>query len=346
MKRRPTIRDVAKAAGVSVGSVSRVLNGGHYASSDLSDKVIKAIHDLNYQPDVVAQSMRLKSTQMVSCMLAELSNPLYAEIVDAVEEHLQRAGYLVVISTTKNDVRREIAMISSIRRRRMDGLIFMGGNETFDDVNAELLDLEIPTILIDREIPAHYDSIYVDHRGGAIEATKYLIGLGHTRIALLVPNLNVRAGRERVAGYKAAFASANLALDPDMIRPQKASTSFAYSEVYQLLQSPNPPTAVIVLGTRTLAGVLKAAAARGLSIPNDLSVVSVGDTDIARCATPAITALRWDLAALGRGAAELLIEQLNGVKRPEALHLSVPTELIIRNSCAAPHAKTKKRTRG
>ncbi len=346
MKRRPTIRDVAKAAGVSVGSVSRVLNGGHYASSDLSGKVTKAIQELNYQPDVVAQSMRLKSTQTIGCMLAELANPMYAEIVDAVEERLQREGYLVVMSTTRNDLARETAMISSIHRRRMDGLIFMAGDETFAEVNGELSELGVPVVLIDREVPHKHDAVYVDHRGGAVEATKYLIGLGHTRIALLVSNQNVRAGRERAAGYRQAFADAGMPVDPNLIRVQKASTSFAYSEVDRLLQDEYPPTAIIALGTRTLAGVLKAVSTRGLSIPDDISIVSVGDTDIARCATPGITAIRWNLTEQGRVAAELLIDQLNDAKRSEPVRLSIPTELIIRNSCAAPRAYLKKRARG
>ncbi|HEX7075498.1 MAG TPA: substrate-binding domain-containing protein [Hyphomicrobiaceae bacterium] len=346
MKRRPTIRDVAKAAGVSVGSVSRVLNGGPYASPDLQSKVARAISDLDYQPDVVAQSMRLRSTQTIGCMLSEFTNPMYAEIVDAIEERLQREGYLLVCATTRNDAPRETAMISSIRRRRMDGLIVMAGNETFDDVNKALVELEIPTVLIDREVPVNYDAIYVDHRGGAIEATRYLIGLGHKRIALLMPSVQVRPGRERAEGYKAALREAGLPVDPNLIRPQKASTSFAFSEVDRLLQSEDPPTAIITLGTRMLAGVLKAVAARGLSIPDDMSIVSVGDTDIVRCAAPAITAIKWDLAEQGRDAAGLLIEQLNGVKRAGPVHLSLPTELIIRNSCAAPRSRTKKRVRG
>lgn len=346
MKRRPTIRDVAKAAGVSVGSVSRVLNDGPYASPDLKSKVARAINDLDYQPDVVAQSMRLRSTLTIGCMLSEFTNPMYAEIVDAIEERLQQESYLLVCATTRNDAARETAMISSIRRRRMDGLIVMAGNETFSDVNSALTELEIPTVLIDRDIPANYDAIYVDHRGGAIEATRYLIGLGHRRIALLMPSVQVRPGRERAAGYKAALIEAGLPVDPDMIRPQKASTSFAFSEVDRLLQTDDPPTAVITLGTRMLAGVLKAVSGRGLNIPEDISIVSVGDTDIVRCAAPAITAIKWDLTEQGRGAAELLIEQLGGAPRTAPVHLSLPTELIIRNSCAPPRAKTKKRARG
>src|SRR3546814_6002283 len=131
-----------------------------------------------------------------------------------------------------------------------------------------------------------------------------------------------------------------------MIRPQKASTSFAFSEVDRLLPTDDPPTAVITLGTMMLAGVLKAVSSRGLSIPEDISIIRVGDTDIVRCSAPAITAIKWDLTEQGRGAAELLIEQLGGATRTAPVHLSLPTELIIRNSCAAPRPRTKKRARG
>ncbi len=326
MTRRPTIRDVAKAAGTSVGSVSRVLNGGPYASSDLHNKVMRAVAKLGYEPDVVAQSMRLKSTQTIGCMVSDIANPLYAEIVNAAEDRLQKEGYVFVLSSTRNDPDRELAMISVIRRRRMDGIIVMASNENRDHVNAALAESGMPTVLIDRDVPSQFDAAYVDHRGGAIEATRYLIGLGHKRIALLLPSEFVRPSRERAAGYRQALTEAGIPVDPGMIRPQKQSNSFAFQEVDELLGGANPPTAIIVLGTRMLAGVMKTVNTRGLRIPDDLSVISVGDTDLTRFASPPITAIRWDLVELGRSAAELLIEQLNGVKREKPSRVSLPTK--------------------
>lgn len=344
MTRRPTIRDVAKAAGTSVGSVSRVLNGGPYASSDLHNKVMRAVSKLGYEPDVVAQSMRLKSTKTIACMLADIANPLYAEIVNAAEERLQKEGYVFVLSTTRNDEERELAMVSMVRRRRMDGMIIMASDETRKDVNAALTQANIPMVLLDREVPAQYDAVYVDHRGGAVDATRYLIGLGHKRIALLLPSENVRPGRERAIGYRQALTEAGIPIDPELIRPQKTSVNFAYTDIEKLLQAANPPTAIIVLGTRMLAGVMKTVSTRNLKIPEDLSIISVGDTDLTRFASPAITSIRWDLAELGRSAADLLIEQLNGVKRDKPQHISLPTELIIRGSCAPPRKATGRRS--
>lgn len=343
MTRRPTIRDVAKAAGTSVGSVSRVLNGGPYASSELHNKVMRAVAKLGYEPDVVAQSMRLKSTKTIACLLADIANPLYAEIVNAAEERLQKEGYVFVLSTTRNDEERELAMISMVRRRRMDGMIVMASDETRKDVNTALAESAVPVVLIDREVPAKYDAVYVDHRGGAIDATRYLIGLGHKRIALLLPSEHVRPGRERAAGYRQALTEAGIAVDPDLIRPQKTSVHFAYADIEKLLQAPHPPTAIIVLGTRMLAGVMKTVSTRNLRIPEDLSLISIGDTDLTRFASPPITVVRWDLAELGRAAADLLIEQLNGVKRERPQHISLPTEFIIRGSCAPPKKQGGKR---
>ena len=234
-------------------------------------------------------------------------------------------------------------MVSMFRRRRLDGMIFMASDETRKDVNDALTQANIPMVLIDRGVPAHCDAIFVDHKGAAVDATRYLIGLGHKRIALLLPSENVRPGRERANGYRQALTEAGIPIDPDLIRPQKTSVHFAYTDIEKLLQSPNPPTAIIVLGTRMLAGVMKTVSTRNLRIPEDLSIISVGDTDLTRFASPPITSIRWDLAELGRSAAELLIEQLNGVKRDKPQHISLPTELIIRGSCTKPRVTPAKK---
>src|SRR3546814_159543 len=177
-------------------------------------------------------------------------------------ERLQKEGYVFVLSTTRNDEERELAMISMVRRRRMDGMIVMASDETRKDVNTALAEAAVPVVLIDREVPAKYDAVYVDHRGGAIDAMRYLIGLGHKRVALLLPSEHVRPGRERAAGYRQALTEAGIAVDPELIRPQKTSVPFSYADIEKLLQGPHPPTAIIVLGTRMLAGVMKTVSTR------------------------------------------------------------------------------------
>jgi LacI family transcriptional regulator len=335
-RKKITIRDVAAAAGASVGSVSRVLNGGPNASRELNDRVMRAVAALGYEPDSVAQSMRLKSTKTIGCLLSDIGNPIYAEYINALEDHFQQAGYLLMLITTRHDPERENAAITVIRRRRMDGLVIIGGSESHHETNSAIEQLEVPVVFIDRDIPAG-DAICIDHRGGAVEATRHLLSLGHKRIALLVPGEHVRPARERVAGYRWALEQAGLAFDPALVSPQRASTTFAFSEACSLFQMNSPPTAIITLGTHMLAGVMKAAETLGLAVPDDMSIVSVGDTDLTQFATPPISSLRWDVSQVGTAAAELLLDRLTGKSNETSFRrITLPSELVIRRSGVKP----------
>ncbi|WGS18173.1 MULTISPECIES: substrate-binding domain-containing protein [unclassified Bradyrhizobium] len=167
--------------------------------------------------------------------------------------------------------------------------------------------------------------------------TRYLIGLGHRRIARLTGSAAVLPSSERLAGYRQAHLEAKLEVDPSLIRPHMQGANTAFSSVCQLLQSAKPPTAIISLGTSMLAEVLEAITSNGLRYPQDVSLVCSGDTDLARHATPAISALSWDMNEVGRTAARLLLERIrDGDKATAGEPVFLPTRFILRHSCAAP----------
>jgi LacI family transcriptional regulator len=182
-------------------------------------------------------------------------------------------------------------------------------------------------------------SVRADHRGGGLEITRYLIGLGHRRIALLTGRAALLPSSERLAGYRRAHAEAGLAVDPDLIRPQSQGSSLAFSDVCQLLQGPSRPTAIITLGTHMLAGVMEALASHGLRYPGDMSLVCIGDTDLARHATPSISALTWDLDEMGRVAAKTLLDRISeGHEARDLRPVYLPTRFILRHSGGGPRA--------
>ncbi|MBS0517723.1 MAG: substrate-binding domain-containing protein [Proteobacteria bacterium] len=337
---RATIRDVAHAAGVSVGSASRALNGGRNVSARVIEEVAQAAKQLGYQPDFLARSLRTRSSGMVGCLVSDIANPLYAEIVQAAEGRLREAGCLLVVASTGNDPKREQDAVAEFRGRRLDGVLVAPGSDTNEKSWRALAEAGTAVVILDRDPPSSDDgpfpSVLVDHRGGAVAATRYLLGLGHRRIALLTPGARMRPGRERIAGFRQAFADAGRSLDGALVCPQESSMDFAYSAALAVLEAPARPTAVIALGTRILAGTLRAARTLGLSIPEDLSVVSVGDTDIAAVHTPAITALRWSLEDVGRAAAELLLQRLKGDGTTAPPRALLPVDLVLRESCAPP----------
>jgi LacI family transcriptional regulator len=339
---RTTIRDVARTAGVSVGSVSRALNGGKNVSARVARDVAAAAEKLGYQPDLQARSLRTRTTGMVGCLVSDLANPLYASIVQAAEARLREAGLLMIVGNTANDPARERAMVAAFRSRRLDGMLVAPGSDENDRAWRELAAGGAPVVILDRDVPGEDDvpwpAVLVDHREGARTATRYLIGLGHRRIALLTPGARMRPGRERIAGFKAAFAEADIDPAGALVCLQESSMDFAQGDALELLRRDRRPTAIIALGTRILAGALRAARDLGLSVPRDLSVIAIGDTDLAAVHSPAITALRWSLEDVGRAAAELLLQRLRGTSGEGQSRALLPVDLVLRESCVPPTA--------
>jgi len=335
-----TIRDVARVAGVSLSSVSRALNGGKNVSARVARDVAAAASTLGYQPDFLARSLRTRSSGMVGCLVPDVSNPLNATIVRAAEAHLRDAGYLLIIANTANDPARERAAAAQLRGRRLDGMLLAPAGGANGRMWRDLVASGMPVVILDRD-PLEDDhfrspAVLVDHRAGATAATRYLVGLGHRRIALLTADEHMRPSRERIAGFRAVFAETGLDAAGARLCIQSSPMDFAQSGTLALLRGAERPTAIIALGTRILAGVLRAARDLGLSVPRDLSVLSVGDTDLAAVHTPAITALRWSLEDVGRAAADLLLQRLRGDIDHAQSRALLPVDLVLRESCAPP----------
>lgn len=329
---------------MSLSSVSRALNGGKNVSARVARDVAAAANRLGYQPDFLARGLRTRSTGMVGCLVSDISNPLYAGIVQAAEARLREAGYLLVVANTANDPVRERAAVAELRGRRLDGMLVAPGSDANEKAWRDFAATGASVVILDRDPPQSEDEsawpvVVVNHREGARAATRYLIGLGHRRIALLTPGARMRPGRERIAGFREALAEAGIDAAEAPICIQESSMDFAQGDALGLLRGERRPTAVIALGTRILAGVLRAARDVGLAVPGDLSVLSVGDTDLAAVHTPAITALRWNLEDVGRAAAELLLLRLRGEAGAGPSRAVLPVDLVLRDSCAPPTTK-------
>lgn len=335
MKAKITIREVAKAAGVSVGTASRAFNRTGRVSAQAIAAVSKVARELGYRPNAVAQSMRTRSTGVIGLLVTDLANPLYARIITAVEARLMTAGYALLIASTHNDDLREAALVDLFARRRVDGLI-LGPCQVERPAWLRRIAQDTPVVALDRDFDGDLAGVHVDHHGGAFHATRHLLNLGHSRVALLTPGDAVRPGRERIAGFQDAFAERGLSLDPRLLRAEKSAMEFAFSEALALLGAPQPPTAFLCLGTRILSGVLQALRHAGRTVPDDVSVVSIGDTDLSQLFSPAITSLTWDLAAVGTAVAELMLRRLEPKALREHERIVITTELVLRESCAPP----------
>jgi LacI family transcriptional regulator len=317
----PTIRDVARAANVAIGTVSRVLNGHKSVSDDVRRRVLKAIKKLNYEPDPVAQSMRLRVTRTVACATRDISMPGFGAIIYAAEEVLRASGYTLLLATTDERKERELNLLRMFQQRRVDAVILTTSSEDDAELSKHIKQLEIPIVLLDRERPVELDAVTIDHR----------------RVALLTGRPSMRPARERIAGFKDALAQLGKQAKEGIIRTGGFSAEFGFREASSLLSSSNRPTAIIAGGMAMLAGVLQAVRARGLSIPEDVSVIAGADSDLAALTTPAVTAIRWSGTDEGRMAVQLLLNRLAGNREGPAQRVMLSTELIPRASCAPPH---------
>lgn len=336
---RVTIREVAQAAGVSIGTASRALNRAGRVSEDTIAAVSQAARQLGYAPDAVARSLRTRSSGVVGLLVTDFANPLYAQVITAVEAQLQAAGYALLLANTHNDGKRERALVDLFRGRRVDGLI-LGPCEVEAPQLLAQWARQLPVVALDRDFGADGAGVHVDHYHGALQATRNLLNLGHTRIALLTPGSVLRPGRERIAGFQDAHRERGLKPFPRLLRAEKSSMDFAFSEALALLGGPEPPTAFLCLGTRILAGVLQALRHSGRTVPDDVSVVSIGDTDLSQLFSPAITSLTWDLEAVGKSLAQLMLKRLDrrADVQPEPERILITTQLVLRESCG-PVAK-------
>ena len=325
-----TIRHVAKEARVAVGTVSRVLNGHKSVSEDVRVRVQKAVKKLGYEPDRLAQSMRLGVTHTVACVTRDISIAGFGSIVNAAADVLREAGYTLLLAITEEKKDLEIELLRILAQRRVDAIIIATSNEDDKELTRHLLELGLPIVLLDREKPEQLDAVMIDHRRGVRAATEHLIALGHGTIALLTGSSATRPARDRIAGFKDAMKGS--AKGKGIVKTGAFSAEFGFRETSALLAGKNAPTAIIAGGMAMLSGVLQAVRVRGLQIPGDISIVAGADTELAALATPAVTAIRWSGVDEGRIGVQLLLSRLKGNPEGPVQRVLLSTELIKRDS--------------
>jgi LacI family transcriptional regulator len=335
-----SIRDVARAAGVAIGTVSRVLHDNVSVSSNVRERVLDAIRQLKYEPNKIAQSMRLGVTHTVACVTRDISISGFGTIVNAAEDVLRSRGYTLLLAITDERKEREIEVVRVLTQHRVDGIIMTTSSEEDIELADMIRNLRIPVVLLDRDIPRELDAVTIDHRRGTAAATEYLLRLGHDNIALLTGRPSMRPARERIAGFEAAYAAVGRQPNPSQIRVGGFSADYGFREASALLSSSSRPTAFIAGGMSMLPGLLRAINSNGLKIPDDISVIAGADSDLALLMAPAVTAVRWSGSEEGRFAVELLLSRLEGHKG-DPKRVMLDTELVIRGSCA-PTTKRRK----
>ncbi len=335
-KSRPkkvTIVDVAKTAGVSHATVSRVLNNQGYIGEQTRLKVMDVVERLGYVANAPARSLAGANSYLLGMMVSEFYGNYVGELSRSVDLELSKSGYNLAIFPTHGYLEKETWYVNRIINGLVDGLIIMlpqNLNEYLPLLKAQ----HIPYVLFDSE-RADPDSATISTTNwqGAYDATQYLISLGHRRIGHILGLETRLSSAERLEGYHAALLDADIPVDPDLLQPGFFRTDMGYEATRKLLALSNPPTAIFAANDASAFGALKAAEELGMQVPTDLSVIGFDGQEKAELAN--LTTIHVPIALVGRLAARALIDL---VKNPDAVpqRVTVATSLTIRKSCAPP----------
>lgn len=336
----PTIHDVARSANVSIATVSRVVNGDRSVHPALRRAVEEAVRASGYRPNAAARSLRRARAGAIGVVVSELANPVFNAIVHGISRAAADRELSLFLCDSDESYAAQGAHLEQLHQRRVDGVI----TYPLGDVAAQVQPLRddgIPVVVIGQRIPGGSPpELVVDEDDASCAALQLLLGLGHRRIALLVRGGSDRSSRAagnvmaaRIAVYRRAHAKRGLPVDESLVVRTRGGAA-AQTAVAALLQRPDPPTAIIV-GIHTDAPeALLAIRQTGLRVPQDISLISYGDSRWAEVFEPPITVVRSDYAVFGRRAAELLFAVADGSTVELTQHH--PAELVVRGSCAPP----------
>jgi len=323
---RARLADVALRAGVSTATVSRVFNDHPNVRPEMRARVMKAATDVNYEADFIGQSLRRRTTRSIGFVVRDISSPLFADIVKGAESVFQPAGYTMLLANSGGDPALGVAHIDNFRRRRVDGLILSLESEFDADTNSALRTLDIPVVLVDRDLPEpaprglRITSVVCDHRHGVRAATAHLIELGHRRIAFCAAPLNIRATRDRVAGFEEAFTAAGVEVPEDSLQIAGGHTEVHGATAMEaILAAPERATAIVCAGLQLTIGAIAALRRAGIDLGSDLSFVTCDQASFLELVQPPVSRIERDRELMGATAAELMLKMLSSPRAPRRL---------------------------
>jgi len=346
---RPTIRDVAAAAGVSLGTASRALNGHKNVSPGNVDKVRMAVSQLGFQLNAHARSLRSERSGTIGVLVSDIRNPFFAEIARAAEVVALENGYVTLLANADESVQQQDTYLRGMVSHRIDGLLVAPQGDGTGSL-MEIVASGLPVVFVDRTIDGlDVPSVTSDSRPGLREALAHLRSLGHNRIGFIAGPQATSTGRERLAVFLSEARDAGIPQPPELVAQGDFQARSGEVGANRLMSLANPPTALMAADSLMGVGALVALKARGLRVGRDVSVIAFDDLPYASLFDPGLTVIDQDAEAMGRLAGEGLMAVIRG-ERPTPVVL--PTRLVVRGSCRAPaparklHLEATERSQG
>lgn len=335
-QRRITIKHIAREAGVSLGTVSNVINGNVPVRPAMRGRVMEAIRALGYQPSSLARGLRQNRTAMIGMVIPDIANPFFPAVVRGVEDVAFKNSFRLVLCNTDNDSYKEESYFRDLQSYRTAGLILIPSEHGMINTITDLQSGDVPVVCLDRR-PEHWtgDSVTANNTEGVFAATTHLIKLGHRSIAMIIGSLHLTNAVARLEGFHAALRKAKLEVNQEYIQEGRFDRLSGYEKMRILLQQRPLPTAVVCGNDLIALGVFSALREAGLRCPQDVSVVGFDDIELSELTEPSLTTVFQPGYQMGAQGAALLLKRLRGSRDP-AQNIVLPTELKVRHSVAPP----------
>jgi DNA-binding LacI/PurR family transcriptional regulator len=332
----PNMKQIARMANVSLGTVSHVLNDSARVREPLRKRVLEAVEALGYQPSQLARGLRRDKTEMIGMIIPDVTNPFFPAVVRGAEDVAFSQGYRLILCNTDNDHAKELAHLKALRTFLPAGLLVIPS--TFSDIAAQTESYRkagTAVVCVDR-LPRHWsgDSVTVANEEGAYRATRFLIEMKHRQIAMIAGPLHLTNARERLNGFKRAMQEAAIPVPPDYIQEATFDKQGGFQKSMILLRMLPRPTAFFVGNDMIALGVLLAIREMGLRCPQDVSVIGFDNLDFAETTSPSLSSVHQSGYQLGATAARIVLDRVSGDIGP-ARHCVLETELKVRESVAA-----------
>jgi DNA-binding LacI/PurR family transcriptional regulator len=334
-----TMRQIAERAGVSIGTVSHVINETATVRPKLRERVIEAIRSMGYQPSALAQGLRKNRTNMLGMVIPDITNPFFPGVVRGVEDVAYKRSFRVILCNADNDPSKEESYVRELRSYHIAGLLIIPavGADIAGHLRA-YASASVPVVCIDR-VPDGWkgDAVLVANAEGAYLATRHLIQMGHKHLAVIAGPLGLTNAAERLKGFTRALNEARIEIEPEFVQEARFDTASGYQAALRLLRMLPRPTAIFACNDLMAFGVLQAARELSLRCPEDLSIAGFDSLEFTKLTDPSLTSVYQPGYQLGATAARLLLQRVDGMRSaPERVLL--PTELKKRDSVGPPPA--------
>lgn len=331
-----TINDIAEKAGVSLTTVSRVLNDSGYVKKETKNRVLKAIEELNYTPSAIARSLSKNKTNTIGVLIPEIANQFYGEVIKGISQVADECGLNIILCNTDENIQKELKALKLLKEQRIRGII-IAPTSVEDELNGEYLktieQLGIPVVLLDGHVKhSGFSGVFVDNVKGAFDGTEALIKAGHKKIAIITGRMNSDAAQNRLLGYKKALDANNIDIDDKYILFGDYGQESAYRCTKKIIEMEDRPTAIFISSNKMTMGCVKALRDYKLRIPEDIAIIGFDKVDILNSLGMNISFIDGPTTELGIVSMKILVENLNNKQSSEVKNITILPKLVLKGS--------------